>query len=42
MSIVGAGCLGFASLAVWPEHVPGIGLAAGGVVGYAVGILTAR
>lgn len=42
MSVIGSGCFGFASMAVWPEHVPGIGLAAGGVVGYAVGVVTTR
>ncbi|MDQ3171475.1 MAG: hypothetical protein M3Q55_15180 [Acidobacteriota bacterium] len=42
MTVVGSGCVALVSMSVWPDLVPGIGLAAGGVVGYAVGSLTAR
>lgn len=42
MTVIGSGCLALASMAIWPAHVPGIALAAGGGLGYAVAIATRR
>ena len=42
MTVLGAGGLAMVSMAIWPEHVPGIALAAGGVLGYAVAMATRR
>lgn len=40
MTVVGSGGLALVSLVVWPEHVPGLALAAGGGLGYAVALAT--
>lgn len=40
MAVLGSGCLAMVSMVIWPEHVPGIGLAAGGVLGYVVALAT--
>jgi len=42
MTVIGSGCLAWGSMALWPEHVPGIALAAGGALGYAIALATGR
>lgn len=42
LSLMGSGCLGMLSLLVWPDLVPGIGLAVGGGMGYVIGMVTAN
>lgn len=42
LTVIGAGCLSLVSMAIWPDHVPGIALAAGGVLGYAVAMAKGR
>lgn len=38
LTVIGSGCLALMSMMIGPDHVPGIALAAGGGLGYAVAI----